>query len=82
MLELLDVSMAQTSDQQQFPGVDVENFDMPEKPNYRDESAAALDDAMLEAQQAADAADNEFLARLLWFELGSLRYEELRYDDE
>lgn len=50
-------------------------FDLPEDREYEKRTVAELDESLVEAIRAAEAADHGFLSRLLRNELKSLYYE-------
>lgn len=49
--------------------------DLPEQRAYSDEADAELDEALVDAIEAAEAAQNPTLAKRLRYELGSHYYE-------
>lgn len=49
--------------------------DLPEQREYSDEADAELDEALVDAIEAAEAAQNQTLAKRLRYELGSHYYE-------
>lgn len=50
--------------------------DYPDDREYADPELQALDEALEEALERAEAADHEYLAHLLRCEIGSLYYED------
>ena len=50
-------------------------IELPENREYETEADAALDAALTDAIEQAEAANHDYLARLLRCELGSLQYE-------
>jgi hypothetical protein len=68
--------MATTGNRREERSVeDSDEVDLPEQREYSDEADAELDEALVEAIEAAEAAQNQTLAKRLRYELGSHYYE-------